>query len=52
MTPEALEKKAAEYEAEAQVHLANFHRLSGAALALREMAKATREQPKDEGQDG
>ena len=43
LTPEALRQKAREYNQQAQQMLANFHRLTGAAIAYEEMAKGLEE---------
>lgn len=43
MDSAGIEKKIAEYEQQAEMMLANFHRLKGAALALRELLKSVPE---------
>ena len=44
---EDIEAKAAQYEQGAQTHLANYHRLSGAAAGLRELLKPKAEEKPD-----
>ena len=39
MDKPAIEKKATEYDRQAEEFLANYHRLKGAAIALRELLK-------------
>lgn len=45
MDAESLEQQAKQYEQQAQAALANFHRLSGAAIEARRVAKELRETP-------